>query len=780
MRRFLLLFLILFSLRYSHSQVILNELYTSPKPGLSEFFELYNTNTGTPVNLDCYAMIVFWDDGIGNQGFYVLDFPNLSIGPLSFFVGAATGPSFDVQQCSQVAPNFNWKLVNGTNDASLKNYVKTGTTYTEAPSFPDLDDFFTWNKNSQTSGDKIGGFNYALFLFDNGNYVNGFMGGHNSILVPPSVTTMPALTYSTNCGPKTIDWSTITKAENVTENTGADRNSDNGFMRERDGKCGEWVKASSPTRDQFGNCTDDNHEHTPGQSNNGRSPVNDGFSLTTQTSVCGTRIDYAITGIRDRGNLKAPDMFPFVVELYEDRNTNGELDAGDLYITTSPQITAASATYYEFSNLSLDPNKKYLLVFQSVSLNCLEKIVATESVSVATTEANFCGSEIDFTVTNSNFSIGANSGFTASIYEDKGIIGQYEEALDLPFTNPSMTPYQFTDVKLGETLTFDIPTEHEGKPYIIVYSSVRSSVICNASTKSGLTPVTTTISTPAQIYTCGDLFSGNPLTFRVPGISGNTVGATPLSVEVWLDYNGNGSIETTGSNPDILYETINDVALATTYQTFVFEDSEIPLVLRYITGRGCNLTLAAVPECTPLPVNFGSFTAIRNRNRVALKWETFTEQNNRGFYVQRNTKGVWENRAFVFSAANGGNSNDPLAYTFNDDNNEKGVSQYRIQQVDLDGKATFTPIRSVKGLEQIQRTIVYPNPSENGKVNVVFEEQGAKNITVSDISGRIVRQYRSVVNNLVVDNLDPGVYIFQIIDLSTTEASVEKVIIKKR
>jgi hypothetical protein len=760
MRRFLLALLLLFSLKNSYSQVILNELYTSPKTGLSEFFELYNTNTGASINLDCYSMIVYWEETNGSKGFYVLDFPSKEIGPLSFFVGSALGPSFGIQQCSKTTPNFHWSVVNGSNDASIKNYVWNGTTYT-ITDLPDVEDFLTANKNAVT-----GGFNYAVFLFNNGVYVNGFLGGHNSTNVPSSVTGMQPLTYSTNCGPKTIDWSTITRAENVTENTGTDKNADNGYIRQGDGKCGEWVKASSPTfNSTTQECSNRNGEHSPGISNNtnGQSNVKDGFTLSTQTSVCGTRIDYAITGVKTKGNNTASEFFPFIVELYEDVNKNDVLDANDLYIT-SQTISGVSDNFFQFP--SLTTTSKYLLVFQSQNLNCLEKIVSTDVQSLTTTETNYCGSEIDFTINQANFNVG--SGFTATIYEDVNANGVYDPE-DKLFEG--VTPNPYTGGNIGQTRTFNIPAGKENTPYVIVYSSGQCGQVAY---RSGLTPVTTTLQT-AQIYICGD-GAGDVVTFSVQDIFGNTSGAAPLSVEIWADDDYDGELN---ANNDRLLETVTNVALDQTYQRTV-DQGGVPVILVYRTGRGCPVTEFLLQECGALPVNIGSFTAVRNRNRVALKWETLTEQNNRGFNVQRNTKGVWENRAFVFTAANGGNSNDPLTYTFNDDNNEKGVSQYRIQQVDMDGKATFTPIRSVKGLEQIQRTIVYPNPSEDGKVNVVFEEQGAKNVTVSDISGRIVRQYPSVVNNLVVDKLDPGMYIFQIIDLSTMETSVEKVIIKKR
>ncbi len=183
-----------------------------------------------------------------------------------------------------------------------------------------------------------------------------------------------------------------------------------------------------------------------------------------------------------------------------------------------------------------------------------------------------------------------------------------------------------------------------------------------------------------------------------------------------------------------------------------------------------------------LPVSFKSFSATRNKERVNLKWETVSEQSNKGFYVQRNTNGTWNNVAFVFSQAQDGNSSSLLNYEFKDLNNERGVSQYRLQQVDIDLRFRYSEIRMVRGEEQPAKHLLFPNPSNDGKINIVFDVKSAtRNILVSDMSGRVVKSFRNITAaNLSIDNLENGVYSIQIIDLSTAVSSVEKVIIKRR
>ena len=167
---------------------------------------------------------------------------------------------------------------------------------------------------------------------------------------------------------------------------------------------------------------------------------------------------------------------------------------------------------------------------------------------------------------------------------------------------------------------------------------------------------------------------------------------------------------------------------------------------------------------------------------MLLKWETAWEQNNAGFAVERNVNGAWEQVGWVASLAQNGNSDVMLNYTFMDNNNIKGITQYRIRQVDIDSKSTYSVIRSVRGDGQIGKTIIYPNPSNNGKVNVVFEDASVtREIAVSDMSGRLIRQIRGITNNnITIDNLNPGMYTIRIVSVETGEQVVQKIVVNKR
>jgi len=189
-------------------------------------------------------------------------------------------------------------------------------------------------------------------------------------------------------------------------------------------------------------------------------------------------------------------------------------------------------------------------------------------------------------------------------------------------------------------------------------------------------------------------------------------------------------------------------------------------------------------SCATLPVNLKSFTAVRkNASNVNLKWETAQEQDNKGFYVERKlSNGAWQSISFVESGALNGNSNSPLTYDFTDMNNAKGVTQYRLRQLDINGKQGYSLIRSVRGEGQKNNTIIYPNPSGDGKVNIVFDDAGSvRDVSLIDVSGKTLKQWKGVTNNNIrIDNLNAGFYTVRIVNVETGEQVVEKFIVNKR
>lgn len=187
-------------------------------------------------------------------------------------------------------------------------------------------------------------------------------------------------------------------------------------------------------------------------------------------------------------------------------------------------------------------------------------------------------------------------------------------------------------------------------------------------------------------------------------------------------------------------------------------------------------------SCTPLPVQFASFTAMRSKENVALKWITATELNNKGFYVERKSgNGEWQVMGYIASQAADGNSNANLFYNYTDYNNLKVVSQYRIRQVDLDNKTSYSDIRLVKGLEQTGAVMVFPNPSPDGQLNIVLDNiEGGATIRLIDMNGRVVKEWINVTTNkLNINYVSSGMYTLRVWMKGTNEPLNVKVMVNK-
>ena len=188
----------------------------------------------------------------------------------------------------------------------------------------------------------------------------------------------------------------------------------------------------------------------------------------------------------------------------------------------------------------------------------------------------------------------------------------------------------------------------------------------------------------------------------------------------------------------------------------------------------------APPGATVVPITLKSFNAKRSNNNVLLSWETETEANSKGFAIQRkNASGVFETITFVNTKAADGNSVDDLSYQFSDLNTANAASQYRIMMVDLDGRSKYSVIRMVEGLRGTKvKVLIYPNPSRNAPVNVVFGNSDARNIQLTDLAGRVHNSWRNYTNqDLKINKLIPGQYLLRVTTVATNEQETHRITI---
>ena len=115
------------------------------------------------------------------------------------------------------------------------------------------------------------------------------------------------------------------------------------------------------------------------------------------------------------------------------------------------------------------------------------------------------------------------------------------------------------------------------------------------------------------------------------------------------------------------------------------------------------------PSGDPLPVEFGSFDAVRDGRDVVLQWTTLTETNNSGFGVEQEVDGRFEEIRFVPGA---GTTTEQRSYRVRLPDPGPGTHTYRLRQVDTDGSTRLSQVRRVTvPLQTAARVVIVgPNP----------------------------------------------------------------------
>ena len=119
----------------------------------------------------------------------------------------------------------------------------------------------------------------------------------------------------------------------------------------------------------------------------------------------------------------------------------------------------------------------------------------------------------------------------------------------------------------------------------------------------------------------------------------------------------------------------------------------------------------------------------------------------------------------IGKVAGHGSSAIEQQYQFTDNAPVQGTNYYRLKQVDLDGKATYSAIAKVSfdNVESVLR--VYPNPAKNTVVITLPIRASSSVVTVLDVNGRKVMQKQinagTTSQTLTVSGLAAGRYELQ-------------------
>lgn len=159
--------------------------------------------------------------------------------------------------------------------------------------------------------------------------------------------------------------------------------------------------------------------------------------------------------------------------------------------------------------------------------------------------------------------------------------------------------------------------------------------------------------------------------------------------------------------------------------------------------------LNAVSLCSILPIELLNFeVSIIDNKLVALNWSTASETNNNYFSVERSLDALqWDE---IGTVKGSGNSNNLKLYNYNDKEPVRGITYYRLKQIDFDGSYTLSEIRAAN-IHYSGLQIIYPNPAnETLNLKLSSEFKGQLTYTIIDKLGR------RIASNSLNSNLNDG------------------------
>jgi subtilisin-like proprotein convertase family protein len=171
-----------------------------------------------------------------------------------------------------------------------------------------------------------------------------------------------------------------------------------------------------------------------------------------------------------------------------------------------------------------------------------------------------------------------------------------------------------------------------------------------------------------------------------------------------------------------------------------------------------------------LPVNYRSFTANASNNHIALNWITANELNNKGYYLQRSVDGInYTNITFVAGKGNSGTDNSYFYYDFSAQTNV--LYYYRLQQVDQDGRISYSSTAQAIISKKDGGIKIYPNPATTTLQLIGNSTYKNASVQILNSKGQLMQSSTLINTNttLNIETLPTGIYLLKISKDGVTE-----------
>ncbi|HYE54901.1 MAG TPA: T9SS type A sorting domain-containing protein [Chitinophagaceae bacterium] len=156
---------------------------------------------------------------------------------------------------------------------------------------------------------------------------------------------------------------------------------------------------------------------------------------------------------------------------------------------------------------------------------------------------------------------------------------------------------------------------------------------------------------------------------------------------------------------------------------------------RDAAGNWSISNVAEFQRTIPLPVTWKSFVAEKRNAQVYLEWQTENEVNNDRYEVEHSLDGLNYHKVATTPAQSGPGTHKYSYLHHQPDQNV--LNYYRIKQIDVDGKFTWSATRTVRMDQHRSLIVLTPNPASN----FIEIRSPERNITVKlfNLEGRQVQ-----------------------------------------
>ena len=188
---------------------------------------------------------------------------------------------------------------------------------------------------------------------------------------------------------------------------------------------------------------------------------------------------------------------------------------------------------------------------------------------------------------------------------------------------------------------------------------------------------------------------------------------------------------------------------------------------------------ATVQSQTPLPIELLSFDAKANNIGVLCSWVTATETNNDHFDVERSADGNNFKKIGEMKGFGAGTSVHNMDYKFQDEEACTGTIYYRLKQVDIDGRYTYSDVVAVDCKKSL--VSLAPNPARTSvNLNFYVPQGGNVKVEITDMIGQVMLTRSFDVEkgfndrDLDISSLANGVFYLKIISSDSHPTQVAR------